>query len=143
MLSLRKGAVRVNPEGNDTSTSHDSGLKVTDVCYSQRLLLDASCFCTVERHELATETVGRALARSGEVGDRSLADYRLLYRRTFAGQHAVERLIGWGMFLPSLFDRALGRLAARDLGHTLVGVTGGLLPAREVLSPSFLLRMLL
>jgi flavin-dependent dehydrogenase len=93
--------------------------------------------------ELATETVGRALARSGEVGDRSLADYRLLYRRTFAGQHAVERLIGWGMFLPSLFDRALGRLAERDLGHTLVGVTGGLLPAREVLSPSFLLRMLL
>jgi flavin-dependent dehydrogenase len=93
--------------------------------------------------ELAAETVGRALERTGKVTDRSLADYRLLYRRTFAGQRAVERLIGWGMFLPSLFDRAVGRLAARDLGHTLVGVTGGLLPARKVLAPSFLLRMLL
>lgn len=93
--------------------------------------------------ELATETVGRALARTGEVGDRALADYRLLYRRCFAGQRAVERLIGWGMLLPSLFDRAVGRLGARDLGHTFVGVTGGLLPARTVLTPSFLLRMLL
>jgi flavin-dependent dehydrogenase len=93
--------------------------------------------------ELAAESVGRSLARTGTVTERSLADYRVLHRRTFAGQRAVERLIGWGMFLPSLFDRAVGRLATRDLGHTLVGVTGGLLPARQVLAPSFLLRMLL
>jgi hypothetical protein len=47
------------------------------------------------------------------------------------------------MLAPALFDRALVRLARRDLGHTFLGVTGDILPARTVLSPSFLFRMLL
>ena len=93
--------------------------------------------------ELAAESVGHALARSGRVPARALADYRALRARAFRGQRAVERLIGWGMFLPALFDRAVGRLAHHDLGHTFIGVTGALLPARTVLTPSFLLRMVL
>ena len=47
------------------------------------------------------------------------------------------------MFLPALFDRAVARLARHDLGHIFIGVTGDILPARAVLSPSFLLRMVL
>lgn len=93
--------------------------------------------------EFAAESVGRELARSGRVTARALADYRLLRARAFRGQRAVERLIGWGMFLPALFDRAVARLARHDLGHTFIGVTGDILPARAVLSPSFLLRMVL
>ncbi|MBW8771928.1 MAG: NAD(P)/FAD-dependent oxidoreductase [Gemmatimonadetes bacterium] len=92
---------------------------------------------------LAAETAGQCLAREGRVSGEALAAYRALRREQFAGQWAVERLIGWGMFLPRLFDRAVGRLARHDLGHTFVGVTGDILPARAVLSPSFLWRMIL
>ena len=92
---------------------------------------------------LAAESVGQSIVREGRVTAASLAAYRALRRRQFAGQWAVERLIGWGMFLPALFDRAVARLAHHDLGHTFIGVTGDILPARAVLSPSFLLRMVL
>ena len=36
----------------------------------------------------------------------------------------------------------LARLERRGLAHTLIGVTGDFVPAREVLNPSFLARML-
>jgi flavin-dependent dehydrogenase len=93
--------------------------------------------------ELAIESAGAAIARSGQVSVESLAAYRALRRSRFQGQWAVERLVGWGMFLPALFDRAVRRLGARDLGHVFIGVTGDILPARAVLSPGFLLRMML
>ena len=91
----------------------------------------------------AAESVGRCVAREGRVTAESLAAYRALRREQFAGQWAVERLIGWGMFLPVLFDRAVSRLARHDLGHIFIGVTGDILPARAVLSPAFLWRMVL
>jgi flavin-dependent dehydrogenase len=92
---------------------------------------------------LAADCVAAPLARQGRVTARALAAYRAERRALFAGKWAVERLIGWGMLAPALFDRALVRLARRDLGHTFLGVTGDILPARTVLSPSFLFRMLL
>jgi flavin-dependent dehydrogenase len=92
---------------------------------------------------LAAESAGTSLVREGRVTAESLTAYRALRRQAFAGQWAVERLVGWGMLLPALFDRAVARLAHHDLGHTFVGVTGDILPARAVLSPSFLLRMVL
>jgi hypothetical protein len=65
-------------------------------------------------------------------------------RRAFAGKWAVERLIGYGMLFPALFDRAVARLGRRaGMADTLVGVTGDLVPARRVLNPVFLARMLL
>jgi len=93
--------------------------------------------------QLAAECVARPLARDGRVTAPALAAYRAERRRAFAGQWAVERLVGWGMYAPRLFDRAIARLAHHDLGHTFVGVTGDILPARAVLSPSFLFRMML
>jgi hypothetical protein len=45
------------------------------------------------------------------------------------------------MLAPALFDRAVGRLGRRGLADTLVGVTGAVLPAREVLRPGFLAAM--
>jgi hypothetical protein len=47
------------------------------------------------------------------------------------------------MLLPPLFDRAVERLERRGLSHTLIGATGDLLPARQVLHPGFLARMVL
>lgn len=99
--------------------------------------------CTALRGgELAAAIAVEALARPGAVTARRLAGYVAARRRAFAGKWAVERLIGWGMAAPALFDRALGRLEARGWSHTLVGVTGDFIPAREVLNPRFLAGML-
>jgi flavin-dependent dehydrogenase len=92
--------------------------------------------------ELLAETAIPALARPGPLRRADLAPYRRARRRAFAGKWAVERLIGYGMLFPRLFDRAVARLERRGLAHTLIGVTGDFVPARAVLNPSFLARML-
>jgi flavin-dependent dehydrogenase len=93
--------------------------------------------------ELLAEAASAALDGPGPVTDAALASYRGARRRTFRGKWAVERLIGYGMHFPVLFDRAVERLARRGLSHTLVGVTADFVPARAVLNPLFLARMLL
>jgi len=94
--------------------------------------------------ELAAETAEAALRGRGPVTAEALAPYRQRRRQAFLGKWAVERLIGYGMFLPALFDRAVERLGRRpDMAHTLIGVTGDFVPAQQVLNPGFLARMLL
>jgi flavin-dependent dehydrogenase len=93
--------------------------------------------------ELAAAAALGALARGGRVSAAALAGYRAARRRAFAGQWIVERLIGYAMWSPRLFDRAVARLGRRGaMAHTLVGVTGRMLPARRVLDPRFLARMI-
>ncbi len=93
------------------------------------------------------ELVAQALAgalESPTAIDRALADYRRARRRRFAGKWAVERLIGYAMTVPGLFDHAVARIGRRrGMADTLVGVTGAVLPARAVLNPFFLARMVL
>lgn len=148
------GRVRRDRERREVLVTGPFAVRATQVTAPGALLLgDAAEFfdpftgegilTALRGAEFAAESVGRELARSGRVTDRALADYRGLRARAFGGQRAVERLIGWGMFLPGLFDRAVARLARHDLGHTFIGVTGDILPARAVLTPSFLLRMVL
>jgi hypothetical protein len=85
-----------------------------------------------------------ALSTPGPVTHTALSPYRRARRRAFAGQWAVERMIGYGMWWPGLFDRAVARLGRRGtMAHTLIGVTGDFVPAREVLNPLFLARMVL
>jgi flavin-dependent dehydrogenase len=72
-----------------------------------------------------------------------LGSYRAARWRAFAGKWAVERLIGYAMLVPALFDRAVERLERRGLSHTLIGVTGDYLPARHVLNPRFLSQVML
>lgn len=98
--------------------------------------------CTALREaEMAVPIVVEALAAAGAPTADQLDRYRLLRRRAFAGKWAVERLIGYGMLAPALFDRAVGRLERRGMGHTLIGVTGEIVPARAVLNPGFLMGM--
>ncbi len=92
---------------------------------------------------LAAPVLEAALRRSGIVSRDALAEYRNARRRAFAGKWAVERLIGYGMWAPALFDRAVGRLERRGLSHTLIGVTGDFVPAKEVLRPGFLAAMMI
>ena len=93
---------------------------------------------------LLADAAGEALADSGPVTARHLGGYRRARRAAFAGKWAVERLIGYGMLCPALFDRAVGRLGRRaGMADTLIGVTGDFVPARRVLNPLFLARMIL
>jgi hypothetical protein len=56
----------------------------------------------------------------------------------------VERLIGYGMWFPRLFDHAVARLGRTPgMADTMIGVTGDFVPARAVLNPAFLARMIL
>lgn len=100
--------------------------------------------CTALRGaELVARHLPAALDGHARPTHRALAGYRADRRRRFAGKWAVERLIGWSMQWPALFDHAVGRLQRRGMAHTLVGVTADFVPARAVLNPLFLARMLL
>ena len=93
---------------------------------------------------LLADAAAEALGRPGPVTADRLARYRRARRRTFAGKWAVERLIGYGMLFPALFDRAVERLGRRaGMADTLIGVTADFVPARRVLNPLFLARMIL
>jgi flavin-dependent dehydrogenase len=94
--------------------------------------------------ELVAEHAGAALEIRGTVDIRRLEPYAAARRRAFAGKWAVERLIGYAMAWPALFDRAVERLGRREgMAHTLIGVTGDFIPASAVLNPVFLARMVL
>jgi flavin-dependent dehydrogenase len=93
--------------------------------------------------ELLAASAAEALGRRGPVTAAGLGGYRRARRRAFAGKWAVERLIGYGMLVPALFDRAVERLGRRaGMADTLIGVTGDFVPASRVLNPLFLARML-
>jgi flavin-dependent dehydrogenase len=94
--------------------------------------------------EMLADHALAALAKPGIVSAGRLRGYRHARWRAFAGKWAVERLIGYGMIWPTLFDRAVGRLGRRaGMAHTLIGVTGNFVPTRRVLNPWFLARMVL
>lgn len=93
--------------------------------------------------ELVAGTMGGAHGNIAAI-DRAMARYRAARRRRFAGKWAVERLIGFAMTVPGLFDHAVARIGRRrGMADTLVGVTGAVVPARAVLNPLFLARMVL
>jgi flavin-dependent dehydrogenase len=98
-------------------------------------------YCALRGAELLTEAVLRTAQRQGPVTAAELAGYRRDRRRAFLGKWAVERLVGYAMEFPRLFDRAVGRLHRRGMAHTFIGVTGDFVPARAVLNPLFLARM--
>ena len=101
-------------------------------------------FSALRGAELTADIASGALLTPGIATAGALAPYRALRRRAFAGKWAVERLIGYGMYFPRLFDRAVGRLGRTPgMAHTLIGVTGDFVPAGQVLNPRFLTRMLL
>lgn len=94
--------------------------------------------------ELVAETAIVALSRPGPVTARSLAGYPRSRMRVFAGKWLMERATGYAMHFPRLFDHAVARLGRReDMAHTVIGVAGGFVPARAVLNPVFLARMVL
>lgn len=75
--------------------------------------------------------------------DAALRGYDRARRRAFAGKWIVERLVALAVGAPWMLDRAAATLEARPaMANLLVGVAGDFVPAREVLRPSYLARLL-
>ena len=73
----------------------------------------------------------------------SLRAYARTRRAAFAGKWLLERLIALGVGWPALAERVVGRLARHpDLADLLVRATGNCVPARAVLAPDVLARLL-
>ncbi len=78
------------------------------------------------------------------VADRSLREYDRARRAEFSGKWKVERLVGAAVAFPALINRAAKVLSRRrDMADLLVGVVGDFVPAREVLSPAYLFKLML
>ena len=93
--------------------------------------------------ELVAETMVPALSGPGASLPNALFEYRRMRRQVFAGKWILERLIGWSMYFPRLFERGVSRIGRRDgMADTLIGAAGGFVPVREVLNPRFLARMI-
>ena len=90
---------------------------------------------------LAADALDEALQRSGPITAHRLRGYRAARRRAFLGKWIVERMIGYGMLAPTLFDRAIERLDRRGMADTLIGVTGHFVSPWRVLNPVFVARM--
>lgn len=100
--------------------------------------------CTALRGaELAAGALDEALRRGEPITDRRLRGYRAARRRAFLGKWLVERMIGYGMLAPALFDRAIARLERRGMADVLIGVTGNFVSPWKVLNPGYLGRMVL
>jgi flavin-dependent dehydrogenase len=80
----------------------------------------------------------------GQSGDAALREYDRARRMEFSGKWKVERLIGAAVAFPALINRAAKVLSRRrDMADLLIGVVGDFVPAREVLSPGYLLTLML
>lgn len=90
--------------------------------------------------EHARDMLGAAGTRQA---DAALAAYDRARRELFGGKWLVERLIGAAVGFTPLMNRAARTLHRRkDMADLLVGVTGDFVPPRAVLTPSFLLTLL-
>jgi geranylgeranyl reductase family protein len=94
--------------------------------------------------ELVADAVERALAAVPESDAvDACRQYDRARREEFGAKWRVERLIGAGVAVPSIVNRAARALADRKhLADLLAGVTGDFVPAREVLRLGYLARLL-
>ena len=75
--------------------------------------------------------------------DAALRAYDHARRRAFRGKWAIERLVALAVGAPSLLDRAASTLEASPaMANLFVGVAGDFIPAREVLRPGYLAKLI-
>jgi hypothetical protein len=74
---------------------------------------------------------------------QALRAYERARVQAFKGKWRVEQLIGLAVSFPRLMNHAARVMSRRtELADLLIGVTGDFVPAREVLRPGVLWRML-
>jgi flavin-dependent dehydrogenase len=101
-------------------------------------------FSALRGAELIAETMGPALAQPGKVSQDAFKQYRRRRRQAFAGKWMMERVTRYLMHFPRFFDRSVSRMGRHeDMAHTAIGVAGGFVPLREVLSPAFIARIVI
>jgi len=92
---------------------------------------------------LAPRIIDALAATTPADRDAPLRAYDIARIAEFRGKWAVEQIIGVAVTFPAVMNVAARSLALRPhMAHTIVGVTGDFVPAREALRPSFLLRLL-
>ena len=75
--------------------------------------------------------------------DAALREYDRARRRAFRGKWAIERLVALAVGAPALLDRAASTLEASPaMANLFVGVAGDFVPAREVLRPGYLAKLI-
>jgi geranylgeranyl reductase family protein len=75
--------------------------------------------------------------------DSALREYDRARRRAFRGKWAIERLVALAVGAPALLDRAAATLEASPaMANLFVGVAGDFVPAREVLRPGYLAKLI-
>ncbi|HUO51228.1 MAG TPA: NAD(P)/FAD-dependent oxidoreductase [Gemmatimonadaceae bacterium] len=101
-------------------------------------------FAALRGGELLAPFALAALGASREREARAaMAAYDRARRAAFGGKWRLERLVALAVGSPVLMGRAARALAARpELADLLVGVTGDFVPPREVLSLSYVSRLL-
>jgi flavin-dependent dehydrogenase len=93
--------------------------------------------------ELLAEFAGDAIDDIARGRDDALKEYDRARRAEFSGKWKVEKVVGAAVAFPALMNRAANILSRRrDMADTLIGVVGDFVPAREVLSPGYLLRLM-
>ena len=93
---------------------------------------------------LAPRLIEAIASRTTRDADAALRAYERDRIREFKGKWAVERIIGAAVSFPALMNVAARSLEIRpEMAHTMVGVTGDFVPAREVLHPAYLARLVL
>jgi len=92
---------------------------------------------------VAPYVVDALRAPTAKASADALRAYERARVRTFAGKWRVEQLIGLAVTFPALMNHAARVLSRRtDLADLLIGVTGDFVPAREMLRPGVLWRLL-
>lgn len=101
-------------------------------------------YCALRGAELVAETATAALSRPGAITLDRLVEYRRKRRRVFFDKWILERMLDYALRFPRLFDRGVSRVGRhKGMADTVIGLAGGFVPMREVLSPVFLARMVL
>ena len=122
----------------------DGGLLVGDAAEFFDPFTGEGIYTALRGAELASEAIVKAWRDSTPLPATALRSYIHARRRAFRGKWMVERMIGYGMLMPGLFDRAVDRIGKKDpMAHTLIGVTGHMVSPTAVLNPVYLTRMVL
>lgn len=90
---------------------------------------------------LLAATLDPLLRTSDPITHRALAPYRSARRTTFRGKWIVERTIGHAMRWPALFRAGVRRLDRAGLGDTAIAICGDCVPARMLISPGAVMRL--
>lgn len=102
-------------------------------------------FSALRGGEIAAATAIRVIGEdSAARAAQALRAYEAERRQEFGGKWRVERLIGAGVAVPAIANRAVARLHAhKPLADLLIGVTGDFVPPAQVLRVSYLARLFL